>query len=104
MDLEQLGARDPAKRFNPLVQRILRRPGTRCATITGPARVTVPHPAKPEELFDARIQSGSIVDGHGDLLAGDIFCLDDGPRILDCLDFDDKLRWLDGDFRIGQRT
>ena len=49
-----------------------------------------------EELYDARIRSGFIVDGHGDLLAGDIFCLGDGPRILDCLDFDDKLRWLDG--------
>jgi uncharacterized protein len=49
-----------------------------------------------QELFDARIRSGRIVDGHGDLLAGDIFCLDDGPRILDCLDFDDQLRWLDG--------
>ena len=48
------------------------------------------------ELFDARIRSGRIVDGHGDLLAGDIFCLDDSPRILDCLDFDDKLRWVDG--------
>jgi hypothetical protein len=47
-------------------------------------------------LFDARISAGRIVDGHGDLLAGDIFCLDDGPRILDCLDFDDRLRWLDG--------
>ncbi len=32
----------------------------------------------------------------GDLLADDIFCLDDGPRILDCLEFDDRLRWLDG--------
>jgi hypothetical protein len=40
-------------------------------------------------LFDARIREGRIVDGHGDLLADDIFCLDDGPRILDCLDFDD---------------
>jgi len=49
-----------------------------------------------QPLFNARIQSGRIVDGHGDLLAGDIFCLDDGPRILDCLDFDDQLRWLDG--------
>jgi uncharacterized protein len=49
-----------------------------------------------QPLFDARIQSGHIVDGHGDLLAGDIFCLDDGPRILDCMDFDDQLRWLDG--------
>jgi len=47
-------------------------------------------------LFDARIRDGRIVDGHGDLLAEDIFCLDDGPRILDCLDFDDRLRWLDG--------
>jgi uncharacterized protein len=47
-------------------------------------------------LFEARIQDGRIIDGHGDLLADDIFCLDDGPRILDCLDFDDRLRWLDG--------
>jgi hypothetical protein len=49
-----------------------------------------------EKLYEARIRSGYIVDGHGDLLAADIFCLDDGPRILDCLDFDDRLRWLDG--------
>jgi uncharacterized protein len=49
-----------------------------------------------EPLFDQRIGGGHILDGHGDLLAGDIFCLDDGPRILDCLDFDDRLRWLDG--------
>ena len=47
-------------------------------------------------LLDARIREGRIVDGHGDLLADDIFCLDDGPRILDCLDFDDRLRWVDG--------
>jgi aminoglycoside phosphotransferase family enzyme/predicted kinase len=47
-------------------------------------------------LLDARIRDGRIVDGHGDLLTDDIFCLDDGPRILDCLDFDDRLRWLDG--------
>jgi predicted kinase len=47
-------------------------------------------------LLRARISDGRIVDGHGDLLADDIFCLDDGPRILDCLEFDDKLRWLDG--------
>lgn len=47
-------------------------------------------------LFEARIRGGHVVDGHGDLLADDIFCTDDGPRILDCLEFDDKLRWLDG--------
>ena len=47
-------------------------------------------------LFEARIRAGRVVDGHGDLLAEDIFCLDDGPRILDCLEFDDRLRWVDG--------
>ncbi|GAB2794634.1 bifunctional aminoglycoside phosphotransferase/ATP-binding protein [Amycolatopsis magusensis] len=47
-------------------------------------------------LFDQRVANGRIVDGHGDLLADDIFCLDDGPRVLDCLEFDDRLRYVDG--------
>lgn len=47
------------------------------------------------DLFEHRIASGHIVDGHGDLLADDIFCLADGPRILDCLEFDDQLRFGD---------
>jgi uncharacterized protein len=46
-------------------------------------------------LFAQRIEDEHIVDGHGDLLADDIFCLDDGPAILDCLEFDDRLRFLD---------
>jgi aminoglycoside phosphotransferase family enzyme/predicted kinase len=46
-------------------------------------------------LFDTRIAEGHIRDGHGDLLADDIYCLDDGPRILDCLEFDDHLRYVD---------
>jgi uncharacterized protein len=46
-------------------------------------------------LLHERIARGRIVDGHGDLLADDIFCLDDGPRILDGLEFDDRLRWGD---------
>jgi aminoglycoside phosphotransferase family enzyme/predicted kinase len=49
-----------------------------------------------QPLFDERIAAGRVVDGHGDLLADDIFCLDDGPRVLDCIEFDDRLRWLDG--------
>ncbi|MGW2509765.1 bifunctional aminoglycoside phosphotransferase/ATP-binding protein [Streptomyces scopuliridis] len=49
-----------------------------------------------KDVFDARIGDGRVVDGHGDLLAQDIFCLDDGPRILDCLEFDDALRYVDG--------
>ena len=45
-----------------------------------------------EPLFDRRIALGAVRDGHGDLQAEDIFCFDDGPRILDCIEFDDRLR------------
>ncbi|HVM01317.1 MAG TPA: AAA family ATPase [Acidimicrobiales bacterium] len=46
-------------------------------------------------LFDQRVRAGRARDGHGDLLADDIFCRDDGPRVLDCLEFDDRLRYGD---------
>ncbi len=52
-------------------------------------------------LLQERIDRGRIVDGHGDLLADDIFCLDDGPRILDGLEFDDRLRWGDVVYDVG---
>ncbi|MDH4280827.1 MAG: AAA family ATPase [Acidimicrobiia bacterium] len=45
-------------------------------------------------LFAERIAHGWVRDGHGDLRAEHIFCLDDGPRVIDCLAFRD-------DFRIG---
>jgi hypothetical protein len=48
-----------------------------------------------EPLFQRRVAEGRVRDGHGDLLADDVFCLDDGPRILDCLEFDDRLRYVD---------
>ena len=43
-------------------------------------------------LLERRIAEGWVRDGHGDLLADDVFCLPDGPRVLDCLAFDDRLR------------
>ncbi|HEV7204154.1 MAG TPA: AAA family ATPase [Jatrophihabitans sp.] len=46
-------------------------------------------------LLAARATAGLTVDGHGDLTAQDIFCLPDGPRVLDCLEFDDRLRHVD---------
>ena len=46
-------------------------------------------------LFADRAAAGMAVDGHGDLLADDIYLLDDGPRVLDCLEFDDRLRAVD---------
>jgi aminoglycoside phosphotransferase family enzyme/predicted kinase len=47
-------------------------------------------------LLARRVAAGRIRDGHGDLLADDIFCLPEGPVALDCLEFDDDLRALDG--------
>ncbi|HET7667014.1 MAG TPA: AAA family ATPase [Mycobacterium sp.] len=48
------------------------------------------------ELFAQRIAERRLVDGHADLLADDIFCASDGPALLDCLEFDDRLRYVDG--------
>jgi aminoglycoside phosphotransferase family enzyme/predicted kinase len=46
-------------------------------------------------LFEERLERGMACDGHGDLKADDIFCLEDGPRILDCIEFDDHFRYGD---------
>lgn len=46
-------------------------------------------------LLERRRVTGCLRDGHGDLLAADVYCLPDGPRILDCLDFDPQLRYGD---------
>jgi len=46
-------------------------------------------------LFAQRIDEGFIVDGHGDLMAEDIFCVPAGAVLLDCLEFDDSLRYVD---------
>ena len=46
-------------------------------------------------LFDERIAAGWVRDGHGDLQAEDVFCTDDGPQVLDCIEFDDRLRYGD---------
>ncbi len=45
--------------------------------------------------FAERIRRDRSVEGHGDLLCDDIFCLPDGPRLLDCLEFDPVLRCVD---------
>ena len=45
-----------------------------------------------DALFQHRIDDGWVRDGHGDLMADDIYLLPDGPRILDCLEFDERYR------------
>ncbi len=46
-------------------------------------------------MLAARAGHGRVCDGHGDLLASDVFLLDDGPRVLDCIEFDPRLRHVD---------
>lgn len=65
------------------------------ATVEEVAMLAERYLAGRSALFDRRIAEGRIRDGHGDVLADDIFCLPDGPRILDCLEFDDRLRYGD---------
>ncbi|AEA26991.1 gluconate kinase [Pseudonocardia dioxanivorans CB1190] len=64
--------------------------------LDGAGRLAARFLAGRRPLFVRRAAEGRVVDGHGDLLADDVFCLDDGPRALDCLDFDDSLRHVDG--------
>ena len=47
------------------------------------------------DMFERRIHDGHIVDGHGDLRVDSVFCLADRPRLIDCLEFDDDLRFGD---------
>ncbi len=59
------------------------------------ARLAGMYVAGRDRLFDARVAAHRARDGHGDLLAQDVFCLDDGPRAIDCLEFDARLRYGD---------
>lgn len=46
-------------------------------------------------LFAQRVADGRVRDGHGDLRAEHVFCLDDGPQLIDCLAFHDRYRIAD---------
>lgn len=46
------------------------------------------------DLFDARMAKGKIRDCHGDLRVGHIY-FDDGIKIIDCIEFNDRLRYSD---------
>ncbi len=47
------------------------------------------------DLFRRRIAEGRIVDGHGDLRPEHIHLSERGVCIYDCVEFNDKLRWID---------
>jgi uncharacterized protein len=50
--------------------------------------------ARRSDLLTARIRHRRIVDGHGDLRPEHI-CIDDKVRIIDCLEFNPRLRVVD---------
>ncbi|HTY29481.1 MAG TPA: AAA family ATPase [Mycobacterium sp.] len=70
-------------------------PGLDLQTVDETRRLAIDFIAGRSVLFARRIAERRIVDGHADLLTDDIFCLDDGPELLDCLEFDDTLRYVD---------
>jgi len=47
------------------------------------------------KLFQDRIDAGWIRQGHGDLRAEHVYCTPDGPRLIDCVAFDNQLRTSD---------
>lgn len=51
--------------------------------------------SKRKALFDHRVQSGRIREGHGDLRSDHIYFTENGIRIIDCVEFADKFRWED---------
>ena len=46
------------------------------------------------DLLDERVCDGRIVDGHGDLRPEHVYLLP-GPTVIDCIEFNENLRWID---------
>ncbi|WP_406830653.1 AAA family ATPase [Pedococcus sp. KACC 23699] len=82
-------------RSNTEALRQLAPSGVPTATIAEVERLCAAYVSGRRALLEDRMRTGRVRDGHGDLLADDIFLLPQGPRVLDCLDFDDTLRWMD---------
>ena len=61
-------------------------------TVDRVQRLAVEYLAGRHPLFAHRLAEGRACDGHGDMLADDVFLLPEGPQVLDCIEFDDALR------------
>lgn len=98
-EIDADGTRDAVRgRWSASLREVGRLPGDALdeAVVSDVGRLAMRFLEGRAALFDERIAAGRVVDGHGDLLADDVFCLADGPRALDCLEFDDRLRHVDG--------
>jgi hypothetical protein len=47
------------------------------------------------DLLQRRVVEGRIRDGHGDLRTDHVYLTDDGIRIVDCIEFNERFRWAD---------
>ena len=69
--------------------------------------------ARDAALFDERLASGRVIEGHGDLRAAHVYLLDDGPEdadpageaitIVDCIEFNEQFhfRYLDAGYDVA---
>lgn len=84
------------RRWRDNLAELARYPGTIPAeSLSRVGRLAAEFIAGRAPLFRRRIDERLVVDGHGDLLADDIFCGQEEPALLDCLEFDDNLRYVD---------
>ncbi|OMC41948.1 hypothetical protein A5740_21365 [Mycobacterium sp. GA-1841] len=93
---EQGTARAVLARWCQNLDELQRFPGTDSDSVREIRLLVERYVAGRADLFHTRIAQGRIIDGHADLLTDDIFCPPSGPAILDCLEFDDTLRYVDG--------
>lgn len=94
--LQQQAGRDALRqRWRDSIAQVLALHVVDAATVRRLAALVEAFLAGRTDLLDQRIAAGHVLDGHGDLQAEDVFCLADGPRVLDCLEFDDALRHVD---------
>lgn len=52
-------------------------------------------PERHKALFDRRLETGKIRDGHGDLRTDHIYFFPDEIQIIDCIEFNDRFRYGD---------
>jgi len=88
------------RRWHENLSELTRYAATPSSALSGPSLSRIQHLVAEfisgqAALLTTRMEGGCILDGHGDLLADDIFCPDGEPALLDCLEFDDELRYVD---------
>jgi len=47
-------------------------------------------------VFEERLRSGRVREGHGDLHLANLVLIDDAPQLFDAIEFNPALRWIDG--------